>query len=85
MAIFRKTHSRAAPVVETPSVFPGVIYSDGKMHYTAQLSAPGGPPYKYYELLLTEEEMLRLVAAWLEKLSAKRQFHGAKSPSPTGE
>jgi hypothetical protein len=67
MAIFKKNHSRAAPIVEAPWATAGITYVDGKRHYTASLCPPGGPPYKYYSLVLSEAEMLDLALAWLQK------------------
>ncbi len=67
MALFKKSHSRAKPIVDTAMVTPGISFSDGSMKYQANLCAPGGPPYEYFALELTEEEMLRLVSGWLEK------------------
>lgn len=68
MAIFRKQHSRAAPIVESTFAAPGIDFTGGAGRYTIQLSAPGGPPYKYFELALSEEEMLTVVSGWLDKM-----------------
>ena len=72
MALFRKDHSRAAPIVEAPAVSAGVTYVDGVRHYTANLSPPGGPPYRYYSLVLSEIEMLDLALSWLQKFKEGR-------------
>lgn len=58
MALFKKSHSRGKPVVENASVSCGTTYVNSKKHYTIDLCAPGGPPYTYFQLLLSEAEMV---------------------------
>lgn len=58
MALFKKAHSRSKPIVESASVHAGTTFINSEKHYTINLCAPGGPPYVYFELQLSEIEML---------------------------
>ncbi len=73
MALFRKSHSRSKPIVEARTVTDGITYVEGEKRYTANLCAPGGPPYVYFELQLTEGEMLSLATAWLNRFVDTRK------------
>jgi hypothetical protein len=66
MALFKKSHSRAAPIVGSATIHNATTYIDGVRCYVAKLCLPDGPPYKYYELQLSEKEMLALAIGWLE-------------------
>lgn len=70
MALFRKKHSRSKPVIETTNISAGATYVDGEKRYTADMPAPGGPPYTYFEFQITESEMLMLATAWLSSFAA---------------
>lgn len=60
MALFKKSHSRGRPVVENASVSCGTTYVENEKRYTINLCAPGGPPYSYFELQLSEAEMISI-------------------------
>lgn len=72
MATFKKSHSRSKPIVETPHISPGKTWVEKQQRYTASLCLPGGPPYIYYELQLSESEMLSLATAWLTQFASDR-------------
>ena len=69
MALFKKSHSRSRPIVETPIITAGITYREGERRYTANLCAPGGPPYVYFELQLSEAEMLNIATGWIASFS----------------
>ena len=68
MAVIQKAYSRAKPIVESSFASPGTTYTDSGMKYVASLCVPDGPPYAYFELVLSEAEMLVLVTSWMESL-----------------
>lgn len=69
MALFKKSHSRSKPIVETGIVTPSLSYRDGEKRYVVNLMAPGGPPYTHFELQLTEAEMFNVATGWLALFS----------------
>lgn len=71
--IFKKDHSRAKPIVEAPQITAGTTYRDDALHYTANICAPGGPPYVYFQLSMTENDMLYLVTKWLAAFEQNRR------------
>lgn len=72
MALFKKSHSRGKPIVADASLTHGITYSEGEKRYTANLCLRGGPPYVYYELQITEGEMVYLATAWLNRFAMDR-------------
>lgn len=77
MAKFQKKHSRSKPIVEGP-ITTGPEYIESALRYTAIISPPGGPPYVYFGLSLDEDEMLFLVAGWLERFRQNRSLHARR-------
>lgn len=72
MALFKKSHSRSKPVIEGASASSGSTYINNEKFHTINLCAPGGPPYSYWELQLSESEMLGLAAAWFTQITSDR-------------
>lgn len=71
--ILKKDHSRAKPIVEAPQLTAGNTYRDNALHYTANICAPGGPPYVYFQLSMTEADMLHLTSRWLATLEQQKR------------
>lgn len=73
--IFKKDHSRAKPIVEAAQLTAGTTYRNDALHYTASICAPGGPPYVYFQLSMTEADMLHLTSQCSQLLNSKRGAH----------